>query len=117
MYALDDGEPHSQKEISRQWLITRQTVNTITKRWEKEGLLVQKPIPGRRREMQILLTKAGRKYAEEFLAFIYQAEEKAIQKTIERYSGEFIEAIGYFAQALKEAFSEGDEISAGESEI
>ncbi len=60
MYALDDGEPHSQKDISTQWLVPKTTINTITKRWEKEGLLIQTPIPGRRREMQIILTNAGK---------------------------------------------------------
>ncbi len=107
MYALDDGESHSQKEISEQWLIPRQTINTITKRWEKEGLLVQTSIPGRRREMRVTLTDTGKAYAKSFLELIYAAEEKALQKTMERYSDEFIEAIEYFGQNLKDALREG----------
>lgn len=63
MYALDDGEPHSQKEIAEEWLIPKTTINTITKRWEGDGLIVQTPIPGKRREMQITLTEAGKSYA------------------------------------------------------
>lgn len=104
MYALDDGEPHSQKGISEQWLIPKQTINTITKRWESEGLLVQTPIPGKRREMQITLTDSGKKYAKDFLSFVYEAEETALQKTTERYSDSFIDAIEYFGQSLKDAF-------------
>lgn len=116
MYALDDGESHSQKEISEQWLIPRQTINTITKRWEKEGYLVQTSIPGRRREMQVTLTETGKAYAKRFLELIYAAEEKALKKTTERYSDEFIEAIEYFGQNLKDAFKGGMTDSAKISE-
>lgn len=104
MYALDDGKPHSQKEISSVWMVPKTTLNTITKRWEKEGLLIQSPIPGRRREMQITLTEAGEQYARGFLTFIYEAEEIALRKTLERYSDEFIEALEFFSENLKEAF-------------
>ena len=106
MYALDDGEPHSQKDISAQWLVPRTTINTITKRWEKEGLLVQVPIPGKRREMQIILTDAGKEYARKFLSFIYAAEETALKKTQERYSDDFTEMVEYYGRCLKAAFEE-----------
>lgn len=106
MYALDDGKPHSQREISQEWLVPKTSVNTIVKRWEKEGLLTQTPIPGKRREMHIMLTDAGRKYAKEFMSFLYKAEDKALKKTLDKYSEEFIEAIEYFGESLKEAFAE-----------
>lgn len=106
MYALDDGKPHSQREISQEWLVPKTSVNTIVKRWEKEGLLTQTPIPGKRREMHIMLTDAGREYAKDFMSFLYKAEDKALKKTLDKYSEEFIEAIEYFGESLKEAFSE-----------
>lgn len=106
MYALDDGNPHSQKDISKEWLIPKTTVNTIAKRWEREGLLIQVPIPGQRREKQMILTDAGKEYAKGFLSFLYEAEEKALGKTMDRYSDTFIEAIEYFGASLKAAFEE-----------
>lgn len=106
MYALDDGEPHSQREIAEEWHLSKTTINTITKHWESEGLLIQKPIPGKRREMQITLTEAGKTYAESFLSFLYKAEDKALQKTLDRYSDAFIEALEYLGESLKEAFEE-----------
>jgi len=106
MYALDDGNPHSQREISQEWLVPKTTVNTIVKRWEKEGLLTQTPIPGKRREMNIMLTDAGREYAKSFMSFLYKAEDKALKKTLDKYSDEFIEVIEYFGESLKEAFEE-----------
>ena len=106
MYALDDGEPHSQKEISQELLVPKTTVNTIVKRWEKEGLLIQTPIQGKRREMNIMLTDAGKEYAKPFMSFLCKAEDKALKKTLDKYSDEFIEVIEYFGESLKEAFEE-----------
>lgn len=106
MYALDDGQLHSQKEIAEEWLLPKTSVNTIVKRWEKEGYLTMVAIPGKRRELQIILTDTGREYAKSFLAFVYEAEEKALQKTMAKYSEEFIEAIEYFGLNIKEAFAE-----------
>ena len=106
MYVLDDNEPHSQKEIAEQLLIPRTTVNAVTKRWVSEGLLTKTPIPGKRREMVISFTDAGREYAKKFLAFLYKAENKAIAETLEHYSDEFIDAIEYYSARLKDAFEE-----------
>ncbi len=106
MYALDDGQLHSQKEISEEWLVPKTSVNTIVKRWEKEGFLTMVAIPGKRREMQIMLTDKGREYAKGFLAFVYEAEEKALKQTIAKYSEEFVEAIEYFGHSIKCAFEE-----------
>ena len=106
MYALDDGKPHSQKEIAEEWLVPKTTINTITKRWEAEGLLVQASVPGKRREMQITLTEAGKAYAKGFLSFIYKAEDTALQKTLNRYSDTFVETLEYFGRSLMEAFEE-----------
>lgn len=105
MYALDDGKPHSQREISQEWLVPKTSVNTIVKRWEKEGFLTLAPIDGKKREMDIMLTDEGRAYAEDFMRFIYEAEDKAMQKTIDRYSDTFIEAIEFFGASLREAFA------------
>ena len=80
MYALDDGQLHSQKEISEEWLLPKTSVNTIVKRWEKEGYLTMVAIPGKRREMQIVLTDAGREYAKHLLflqIFQHNAEDAA----------------------------------------
>ena len=104
MYALDDGNPHSQKSIAKKWSIPQTTVNTIIKIWEKKGYLIQTPIPGKRREKQIILTDSGKAYAKEILGFIYSAEDKAVKKTLEKYSDEFIEVIEYFGDCLREAF-------------
>ena len=82
MYALDDGKPHSQREISQEWLVPKTTVNTIVKKWEKEGLLTLTPIPEKRREKYIILTESGREYAKEFMGFIYIEQRRKLLKEL-----------------------------------
>ena len=77
LYALDDGSPHSQKQISEDWMLPRTTFNTITKECMKKGYVTLEPIPGKRREMNIVLTDSGRAYARKYLDEIYRAEEEA----------------------------------------
>lgn len=108
MYVLDGDMPCSQKEIAEKMFIPLTTVNTIIKRWEKEGILIQIPIEGKRREMQIVLTDKGKEYAEQYLSFIYKAEEQAIKKTLEKYSAEFIDALECYGECLYESFKDMD---------
>lgn len=77
LYALDDGKPHSQKQIYEEWLIPKTTLSTIVKGLESDGYVRLEIIPGQRREMNIYLTEAGKKYARQVLDSFYQAEEEA----------------------------------------
>lgn len=106
MYALDDGKPHSQREIVQEWLISKTTLNTIVKQWEREGLLELTAIPGKRRERSISLTEAGRQRATQTLDYLYRAEERAMEQTFARYSPDFLEAVEFFGEALKQALKE-----------
>ena len=103
MYALDDGKPHSQKQISEQWEISKTTLNTIVKRWEQEGLLILNKVPGKRREMEICLTESGQVRAKRVLKSVYSAEDEAMRQTVEKYSNLFVDALEYYAEALKKA--------------
>ena len=104
MYALDDGSAHSQKQICQDWLIPKTTLNTIIKQWEQSGYLRLSAIPGKRRELTVQLTDAGKAYAKPFLDVVYRAEDEALRQTIERYSERFIEAMEYYGAALRDSF-------------
>jgi len=104
LYALDDGEPRSQRQISEEWMISKTTLNTIVKKWERQGLLVQTKIPGTRREMALTLTEKGRRVADLYNEPVYKVETAAVARTVEKYSESFIEAIEYFGRSLQEEF-------------
>ena len=104
LYVLDDEEIHTQKSISEEWMLPYTTVNTITKASEAEGYVEQVPIPGKRREKQIVMTEKGRAFAKETLDKVYKAEGAALRKTLKECDPAFIEAIEAYAENLKQAF-------------
>lgn len=105
MYALDDGKTHTQKQICDDWHIRKTTLNTIIKQWERLGYLKLCTIPGKRRELHITLTNEGKEYVNHFLNDIYQAEEKALQLTLEQFPN-YIDATEFYEVALRKAFEE-----------
>ena len=80
LYALNDGNEHSQKEISDSWDIPRTTVNTIVKQLITDGMVVLKQIPGEKRELDVILTEDGKLYANKLLAKVYEMEKAAYEK-------------------------------------
>ena len=101
LYALADGVPYSQKQICDEWDIPRTTMNTIIKDWEKKGLVSLSPIPGKRREMNILLTKAGQELANNILNKVFEMENSAMRETVEEFSPEFIRVLRCYEARLR----------------
>lgn len=106
LYALDDGQPHSQKQICQEWLIPKTTINTVVKSCEKAGYVTLQAMPGRTRQRQICLTEAGRDYAKQTLDGMYRAEEAAMAGTLGQFSPEFVSALERFAEELRLAAGE-----------
>ena len=104
LYALDDGEPHSQKEICDEWLIPRTTINSIVKKMLSDGLISFVPEQNGK-EKALVLTEKGRDYTDKLLNSIYTAEEKAIKETLEIYPIEFVEALEGFSKRLQDEFA------------
>lgn len=76
MFALNDGNEHSQKQIASDWEIPKTTVNYVVKDLEKRGLVELVPIQGKRREMTIRITENGKVYADSLLTGMYQKESE-----------------------------------------
>lgn len=104
MFALAYRETCSQKQIIDEWQMPKTTLNTVTKQWEAAGYITLQPIPGKRREMQICLTPAGRTYIDHCLTPFYQAEQLAMQQTLQHFAPDFINAIESYSANLTAAF-------------
>lgn len=101
MYALAEGVPLSQKQLCEEWAVPKTTLNAVIKKWQCAGYVELVPVPGKRREMTILLTEAGQQRTEACLNQLFRMEENAMQATLSRYSSEFIEAVRFFEQELE----------------
>lgn len=79
LYALNDGQEHSQKEICDTWDLPRTTINTIIKELEADGYVFLCQIIGEKRELSVKLTDAGKEYASSTLKELYEIEEKVYE--------------------------------------
>ena len=59
LYALDDGRPHTQKEICEHWLIPKTTINTIVRECIGDGYIVLQGGTEERKKRSASRTKAG----------------------------------------------------------
>ena len=66
LYALDDGKPHTQKQIGEDWLIPKTTVNTCVGELVDSGYVRLLAGVGTR-EKTIVLTEEGRLYTERIM--------------------------------------------------
>ena len=104
-YALGDGEPHSQKEISDKWLIPRTTINSIVKTALADGEIAFTGKP-HAKEKLLQLTPKGLESTNQLFNDIYLAEEQAIIDTLKNLSPEFVTALEYFSDRLHAGFDE-----------
>lgn len=100
LYALNDGNSHTQIEISNDWELPKTTVNTVIKDLEQGGYVELIPIKGKRREMSIVLTKSGQEYADNILSELY-AKEAQVYKALTKEDREVIAKIEKITLKLK----------------
>ena len=101
MYALNDGKPHTQIEISSDWQLPKTTVNTVIKEIQQSGYVELVPIKGKRREMSIVLTESGKKYADSILSEIYK-REAVVYKSLASEEREIVAVLEKMIEKLKE---------------
>lgn len=101
LYALNDGENHTQREICTEWELPKSTVNTITTELKKNGYVELIPIKGKRREMTIVLTDSGKKYADDMLKPLYKKEAKVF-KLLSAEDRQVIEKLEKIVTLLRE---------------
>lgn len=106
LYALDDGQPHSQKQLCGEWGIPKTTMNTVVKACRKAGYVTLEAMPGHPRQRQVCLTEAGHAYAAKVLHSLYQAEDAAMAEVLERFGPGIVEAMELFARRLEAALDE-----------
>ena len=100
LYALNDGNSHTQIEISNDWELHKTTVNTVIKEIQQNGYVELIPIKGKRREMSIVLTESGKNYADSILSDLYKKEAE-VYKTLRSEEYEVVDLLERIAKKLK----------------
>lgn len=91
LYALADGHPYSQKQISDEWSIPRTTLNTIVQECKELGYLELLPTGGK--EKDIRLTESGKRWADGIIGPIFAAEERALPADLARSLADRMETV------------------------
>ena len=100
LYALNDGNSHTQIEISNDWELPKTTVNTVIKDIQKQGYVDLVPIKGKRREMSIVLTESGKAFADYVLSDLYKKEAEVF-KSLSTDEQEIVKVLEKLARKLK----------------
>lgn len=99
LYALDRDHARTQKEVAGWWLLPKQTVHTVVKELEAQGLVVLEA--GRdQKEKRVRFTPAGRAYAEIRMRGLYAAEERALASLDPELREGLVRGIQAFTEAM-----------------
>lgn len=101
LYALGQSRKCTQKQIADEWLIPKQTVNTIIKELERLGYIRFEPLPGSKQKV-VCLTESGRAYADSCLHELYEMEARALRSLGQPLTDIFIECNLAFVERLDE---------------
>ena len=91
----------TQKYITQLTYLPKQTVNTIIKGFNKQGIVTE-PIESNsdKRNKDISLTEEGKKYAEKIISKAQEAEYRALEKLGEEKRTLMVEAIVFYTKSL-----------------
>ena len=103
MYALSDNKPHTQKDISMEWDLPLTTINTIVKDLENQGLVELIKIDGKKREMNVTLTKTGQKFSNKLLKRLFDLEQQVFKK-VEKDADDMISKLKIFENEINKTF-------------
>ena len=106
--ALNDGKQHTQSQICWDWNYPRTTVNTLVKELEQQGYVELIPVAGTRRELYIVLTDAGKVYADSILKPVYDTEEQLFERYSKEHGTDFVHQLNAFSNTMKTFFHTGD---------
>lgn len=99
LYALDQDQGCTQKQIAENWMIPKQTVNTVVKDLERRGFVELRT--GRdQKEKLVFFTPGGQIFAREALREVYETEERAVAVMGRERFHEMVEANRAFTEAF-----------------
>ncbi|WP_053228394.1 MarR family winged helix-turn-helix transcriptional regulator [Spirochaeta cellobiosiphila] len=78
-YILHEKKEYSQKRICEEWLLPKQTVNTVCKSLEKSGYITTETNKEDRRSKTIRLTEKGQEYTNDVISKLYKIEERVME--------------------------------------
>ena len=99
LYAVRQSQPCTQRQIAREWMIPKQTVNTIVKDLERQGVV--RFSSGRdQKEKLVSFTEAGEAYAAGTLEELCRMEDRVMERMGPKLCQALADSNAAFARAL-----------------
>lgn len=96
-----DGEI-SQQDISDEFFLPKQTINTVISNLSKNGYVSLEAIPGTRNKKIIKLSKKGEQYGKKIIKDVYEAEKKTLESMSQEDCCTFISLLEKYTEKLNE---------------
>lgn len=96
----DESKAWTQKDLTEKLNVTKTTVNTIIGRWKEKGMVKLSFREGSRKEKRIILTEAGKAYAQKIISPVFQVENTAAAVITDQDLDTVTNVIGKFKKAL-----------------
>ena len=103
MYTLREANGNcTQKEISDQWAMNKQTVNSALKGLEKSGYITLTVSDSDKRSKHIALTDKGDQFARENIDIVFKFEQLAFQRLTDAERAIMIDSNRRYLELLRE---------------
>ncbi len=103
---FDFGRPCTQKEICKDWLGNKQTINSAVKKLIEEGIIDIAPSPDNFREKLLSFTEKGKFLALRTAGKLVQADKNAFERLSEEEQNEALRISQKHYEFLKEEFDQ-----------
>lgn len=107
LYTMHRKKVCTQKQICDEWLIPKQTVNTICKDLKEKGYLVLESSPDNKKEKVIRFTNSGQDYADRILNPLYEIEEESMEKMGEEMREWLVKSTEKFCELFESEVKNG----------
>lgn len=103
MYTIYEADGKcTQKDISGQWILSKQTVNSALKGLEKNGYITLTLSGTNKRSKYITLSDKGKAFAHENISIVFEAEQLALQKMSDAERAVMIKINRKYQELLRE---------------
>lgn len=91
LYSVEESQSvYTQKELCEDWSYSCQTVNSALKKLVEQEIIELRPLPGNRKNKQIVLTASGKALVAEIISPLIEAERNSFLKLGEEDGEEFL---------------------------
>lgn len=97
---------HSQQDICDIWSLPKQTVNSVVANLVKKNFVFLEMVPGTRNRKIIHLTETGKKYGQNIVQHIFEAEQRTIARMSDQERQTCISLLGKYIHLLREELHE-----------